>query len=855
MTMGILARSALLVGGLLGLAAPANGQVLDTFDTKANGACPTEQQIEQANGRYTGQTGAGWTFVIAPQPVAYRSSLPASESSQVLPAIFAKVRLYGISRDNRRVLVGWYRGSSSDRLCAWLNVADLLIRSTSADPLKVLADGPHVLQVKDVSSADKRNTVRVKAVLSNLNIAGDAGIAAYVAPNDSKAHVQLRLFEHFSVYDRKRGTPRGNDDIYYLLGKSERQQEELLGWVHADDVYLWNTRMAAFWTGKGHGRGWAREDMTGPPLVSEEKFTEQHGHAQSRFPVLAMKPGPDQVQGAANRLVGADRTSINLSRLVEKYQIVLPGKSCRPGTQDCLSAEETEKARRELQARIDSQRRIDILFLIDATESMDVYFASTAAAIRRFAQTELMSINREASLSLRVSVAAYGDYKDLAANPATVDYEKIVEFHDIGLGDERRLAPMEEYARRRYPPGQAVQLDRHKDKLEAPFAGLIRSVGDARWRADAGFRFVIHLADHGNRELNKASGEKDSTLVETVGIDAVAEALKAQRIIYLPISVLGRANETDNFARDARRAFIRQSGQLLEMRSLAPQGQGESKVTLSYRDASTQESPAERQEAVLKAIRTAAGALLQANRSAALKELCARSAQNPACDELRQLERRDDVVSRINAVSAEEQGLTREQFDNVHSRSQTVTYAWVRPVDPPSGQGQETLTYWVAIDRDRLRQMREGFNQLCALVKPDSGDITARIREIITNVVRIETGDPDADLPSSQTLAKALSLPFWERTEMLSLPIGTIAKNVQSNIASEIYKLRGGFCRSEVLLSLVERRLMIEDPAKIPVGPDGLAQNPPRNLLREYDWFVKTDRGEGFFYIPVSYLP
>jgi hypothetical protein len=122
-------------------------------------------------------------------------------------------------------------------------------------------------------------------------------------------------------------------------------------------------------------------------------------------------------------------------------------------------------------------------------------------------------------------------------------------------------------------------------------------------------------------------------------------------------------------------------------------------------------------------------------------------------------------------------------------------------------------------------------------------------------VVKIETGDPDADLPASQTLAKALSLPFWERTEILSLPIGTISKIVQSNIAGDIHKVRKGFCRSEFLLSLVERRLIFEDLSRLEFSDDGLVKNPPRTALREYDWFVKTDRGEGFYYVPVAYLP
>src|SRR5262249_39686856 len=98
----------------------------------------------------------------------------------------------------------------------------------------------------------------------------------------------------------------------------------------------------------------------------------------------------------------------------------------RDNPADCWSARDTDKAREKLVTMQKAALRLDILILIDATESMEPYFVSTVDAIRHFVEKAAEPNNLE--IDIRFGISLYGDYRSEQASVDNIDYREIVPF-------------------------------------------------------------------------------------------------------------------------------------------------------------------------------------------------------------------------------------------------------------------------------------------------------------------------------------------------------------------------------------------------------------------------------------------
>jgi hypothetical protein len=814
---------------------------LEDHDVQSTLRCPSVEDIERNIGRGAVLAGRGRTFVLTKNAQLYQNAFIASAPLDARPQIFDSVVIYEQARETKRLLI-----ALDEQRCAWISPRDLLIQASS-DPLEDLKYGPRPLKVGEINPADRRNNLNAKAVLNNLNIVGDAGIQAFESPEAKAVHVSLSLFEKFTVFAKANGQPRGDSraDVYFLLGKAGDKDGgniRLVGWVHQDDLYLWSSRMAAYWAGTMRARGWSNEDLRGDPFLPEPPpVLLPTDHNVARFPILAMFPTSREVQPLASKIPESERSSLKLSALINKYRVAIPFRACRPGAVDCKSASDLEKELREYAERLERLKRLDIVFLIDATESMGEYFPSTAAAVRRFARQMLGTPDQPNPLSIRFAAYVYGDY---LSSTADLFYKPLATLQDPHDDQSDVLAKLANY--------KLEFKDPRGDKLEAPFAALIRTANQVEWRPDAAWRIIVHVADHGNRELNQTSGE-GSSLVETVGIDGVVSALQRQRIIYIPISVLGGSKQTSKFAVDAQGAFLDQSAELMRRRGV--HGATRDSVIRSWTATSTLETYQQREEAVKRALERATMSYARANRLIALREHCARSPGHENCRELDRLEKGTyDVPTQMALTATAESDLGKDVINNIFSRQQSVSYAWVRPVERDEAQDVETLTYWIAVDKDRFRGLRAAMSDLCKVVKPSDGAVGIDIEQTVLNAVRVGAGEGDV-LPT-QSLATALSLPFWERLPVLSLDMRFIAETIRRNDVNAISKWRKAFCVSSYLFGRVEAGQKVDiSRLRIDTTTDG--QPVVRALpgaLQPFDWLVKGDRGEEFYYIPIEFL-
>ena len=488
-----------------GLASTASAQRggLDDIDVGAAGTCPSAITIDQILGPNASQVGVGHTFVATKNPKIYRGTPAASPTIQEQPSLFSKVVLiHQAASGERRYLARWERAGQVR--CGWMQADDLVIKRKDGQLplLGALKGGPPPMQAYEIPGGDKNSILTVKALGANLNVAGSEGLKTFKSPDSRVVYQTLGLFETFTVYDSRTGmVPSGSrDDRYYLIGREGRGGLDV-------------------WVGS-RGRRVSLEQPSGGLLGRHRKRTRRARQSHDRDPVHdrnrglrgACEPSGSQVSNhrtAAVHQTGAGESKNprqshreDYARLVDRYRLVVPGRACPKNNTDkskCMSAEEVAAARKRLAEITAANRRIDVLFLIDGTTSMDVYFPSTSEAIQTFASQLGGTKDRPSDLSIRVGASVFGDYLGDKTS-AGIFYKNLAEFHDPAQGKSTKLNALRDYR----PAETSDPLD--KDKLEAPFAALIEAAQKTPWRD--GIRAIVHIADHGNRDTGKTSGEE-----------------------------------------------------------------------------------------------------------------------------------------------------------------------------------------------------------------------------------------------------------------------------------------------------------------------------------------------------------
>jgi len=159
---------------------------------------------------------------------------------------------------------------------------------------------------------------------------------------------------------------------HFLIGAGNKR---LLGWVRSQDAAIWDNRLTLFFKeGAANAniyylrsqlrtarRGEEDRPLATPPGNLSEVLNKSR-NAFPKFPVLEDETGDDfNPKG---------------------YQIAFIGNWCKQG-EDCRRLDLDSTNRRiALGERLRELERADILFVIDATESMAPYFRAVVAAVK-----------------------------------------------------------------------------------------------------------------------------------------------------------------------------------------------------------------------------------------------------------------------------------------------------------------------------------------------------------------------------------------------------------------------------------------------------------------------------------------
>ncbi|MEW7009997.1 vWA domain-containing protein [Lentilitoribacter sp. EG35] len=819
-------------------------------------------------------------FVNTETNESFIGPFKSSEVANLVPQLFSRVTILSSSDDGEKWLIAWKQDNNT--VCTWIGSDALLgidkfldVPDNIRKPVTAyFRYGPIPLKVRDIEklsgqNPNSKNTLTVRVVLSNLNVEGEE-IPVYNSPtSDQPNQGGLKLFETYTVYDWKLGKTRGRQDgIHYLIGKDFIQNNALVGWVSRSDLYEWNSRMAIFPRVSGL-RALKFDDGTGEFETSELldyiPFQEFNGRSRQRYPVLRSVPDAPKIKELADSLPSGKRqNSLEQSKLVEGYQIALPTENCNQSGTDCVSAEEFEQRRLDYQKRVDSLNNLDVLILMDATESMRDYFPSTAQAVEKFAGTLVEDLTANENLSIRVGVNIYGDYQNGRANLGQLYYKTLVPWFEPNQG----IMPLDNMGRFANRFEQIAPKDKEKDKPEGSLAALIKSASEQNWRDNAGVKFIIHLADHGSRKKNQTSGENGSQLKEQVDVGDVFNALDAKKIFYIPIAVLGKKAPEDNFAKNARSAFFEQAASILEMSKL------DETIRSTYNNTNSTESNQSRRDAVYRTLNRMWNDVGKYRTEIQFRENCIKLDFVPdGCKY--QLSSSNDSA-RLTTKLDESMDLSLEQIQNIYARRDNVNKIWVRPVaNDAAGSLSESLSYWVAIYKSRFDNMVSAFNELCQLTtKADGSDVSSRIINSLRPVIGEFASEEESDAAKSQPLSLLLSLPFLERAGYLGLSAYEI-ESIVIDGGDDVNEMREEFCRTQFLFSsmdygskeLIGTRYTVTEngtgsrvraPKASELETDdngnfiggGIAQ-----VEEDYEWLVKTGRGDGIVFVPFEYFP
>lgn len=773
-----------------------------------------------------------------------------------------KIELYGVHEETEFFLIR----RKSENLCGWLEKNKLLEWNDKGviDALK--QDGaPGKYRVAG-------SPIKLKAVVHNLRVAGDqvplfkrhalpknvdvgqlcSGVN-HKKPRHSELARCLKQFELLDIIKWVQDPVTKNENrmekkkFFFLLGRQSvaGRDPDILGWAHEDHITVWSTRMAVFWTGKG-GALYKGPQLSGQAIMNAPKGTPDRGNKISqRYPVLSSFPSSKKIMELIAKKKIKKPSFRNIIKRIQAFKTVVPGRACVQGTNKCMEADHFEKVKQDYREKVRELNNIDIVFLIDATSSMSPYFESVSNGVSGF----VSGLDPDEEVELNVSVALYGDYRGQETGAAKVEYERLVPRHDPRDNDDI-IERLSERANSGITMG-----DIHKDTLEAPFAAVLKVLSDkTRWGNSEGFRYLVHIADHGNREPGKGREEVagrllSSGLIENVTSREVAEALRDKGVIYVPIAVPGKtvpgANER---FRDQTRKIVRRLG-----------------VKLARRLAVVKTGPNGTSNEVSGVLRESIKVKRKAFDELVRRETCSEipGVDSKAC--MNQLQGSNEFVGEIAIGQLERSGLTPEVIANIKDRVESTLPGWAPPMDG----NKKLLSFWLMLRTEEADELNKIVNKLCKAFRP--GNISGAKRDLkkaMEDAIKLTVGDDGGNRgidSIGQAMEKAFFIPGWALSDILGKPFPVLNKLISRLRPSGAKRWNRHFCRSAFLLD----KAINQNKRIAPELSGTLFKNSghwdsdkkryvfsiPPEAESVFDWKYDFGKEQIYYFIPFDFIP
>ncbi|MEL6375187.1 MAG: hypothetical protein AAFR04_14605 [Pseudomonadota bacterium] len=727
----------------------------------------------------------------------------------------------------------------NDRQCGWVDKKRILVGRER----RRVGDDPDAETLETARKGRIKNPLFVKALIRSNVALKDRGtrdlykaksVTIYDGPSvQANEKGQIGIFSIFFIYSQERD--RSGGTWYYIAG-TDPYDKGLAGWVREANVFLWHSQIALYFSDRSSENLSLYPDkvsaVDGTPGREFSRrpanYREPVGTNIARFPVLGDQDGED------------DRT---LYRIAHFSKLCPEGKS----ESECLTRAQASQQRHDFARVRKLAGNVDILFVIDATESMRPYFRPIVQGVRDALEEAKKRADKgrrgSGTSRIRVAAAVYGDYKSSRADADNMDFELIDFADEGGWGNLRQLRNVG----RRFS-------DKLRDRPEAGFAAIRRAATNASWRQDTSARIVFWIGDAGNR----AAGDN-----ETLTAQDIAAALKFKRVtMFQAINVRGKTDRGWQWHED----FIRQAKEI----NGTDDGDPNNDRFAGFAPALTYQRNAKRENTraqVAQFIGIAVRAPLAAKACVEQQGRCldeprrpvappptatAPAGQGPTAGKVLP---EAEIVARerkvMEAILRANNITSSQAIERFFQYKQLMTDAWVQ-VEPDA----ENVRFWIAMDDRRVGELQKFLDRTCRTLTR-SRDVSRNIERLLEELVETFGGDYDA----RDTVIDNLNRIFFLPKKHFSTVLDRTARDLDRywkrvGRKAEGARFRGSICKSAQLFEYVVKRKRIRPNQLEAPGALKDKWQPKADVKPEdFDWQWNLENGISYFYIPVEFFP
>lgn len=652
--------------------------------------------------------------------------------------------------------------------------------------------------------------LRAKGVLLGSDSKKRKDVVFRSEPRGGKQLPERTFFSVLEIHDLdtdETGAP------VVLVGDGEGS---MFGWLKLEHLEIWPTRLGLFYDAKGKGylfselgdlitnwRSGAPKPNIQPGLAPDELEDYVHGNRQLlSYPIVrTVDPLND---------IFADPED------PAYHEVIFLGRTGANAAEDLLS-------QAELADRLSAFQKINVMLVVDTTESMRPYLPLVRRGISDFI-TKYREDRQNPALRLpdmRMAVYAYSDFKKANATGLNdpIDVATLMPPRAINRGVDLS-GPLQVISNH---SGLKDQVGlREEAALEAVVQQTRRFETDQGWFKD-GPRFVIHLADHGSRK----------------GLDlaSVRAELNKVRTKYIPLSII--TDDESQSAKNARIAFAKQARETMKTFLSAPTEKDVFTVDLLDFESKT---PA----AVSDGLSFVAGAVIRAT-----NDIRKTGGDGDTDDE------RDDAYSlRSRAASQIElSDSLREEFglDEIDQDVVLRAATGFAPLVIRERGLEETLdwTYTVALDPEQADFLQIALKDLCSAIGTPGQE--QQFVGLLVRLAQAFSGDEVQDLSDLYAVLSDMGNLPGANASFLSIEPRVLKSRIESKDPEVLNKLRRDVCWTSYHFTNMKTELYVQPNQLIWTGREYDLKNNETATSRTYKYRpiigAETVFVPGFFFV------